>query len=197
MNKTLIIVLAVLGVFGLFAFFSFKNTYNKMVELEEAVNKSWSQVENQYQRRMDLVPNLVNTVKGAVSAEKDILESVMKARASATSVSVDASKLSPDQIANFQQAQDGLSSALARLMVVVEKYPELRSIQGFSDLRVQLEGTENRISVERRNFNETVGVYNTYLRKFPNNIYAGMFGFSQKGYFKASAGAEKAPEVQF
>lgn len=197
MNKTGWIVIAGIALFVLFAFFSFKNTYNKIIELEEGVNKSWAQVENQYQRRMDLIPNLVNTVKGAVSAEKDILESVLKARAAATSVNVDASKLSQDQIANFQQAQDGLSSALGRLMVIVERYPELKSIQGFSDLRVQLEGTENRIAVERKNFNETVGYYNTYIRKFPNNVYSGFFGFSQKGYFKATAGAEKAPEVTF
>ncbi|MFQ3576485.1 MAG: LemA family protein [Cytophagales bacterium] len=197
MNKTGIILIVTLVVFALFTFFSFKNTYNKIVELEESVNKNWSQVENQYQRRMDLIPNLVNTVKGAVTSEKDILESVVKARATATSVNVDASKLSQEQITNFQQAQDGLSTALGRLMVIVEKYPELQSIQGFSDLRVQLEGTENRISVERRNFNETVGIYNTYIRKFPNNVYAGFFGFSQKGYFKSSVGAENAPEVKF
>lgn len=197
MNKGLIITLGIIAVFVLFIFFSFKNTYNNMVTEEEKVTKSWSQVENVYQRRSDLIPNIVNTIKGAVTAEKDILVGVMDARAKATQVTVDPSKLTSDQLANFQGAQDGISSALGRLMVVVEKYPELKSIQGFSDLRVELEGTENRISVERRNFSEAVNAYNTLIRKFPNNIMAGMFGFQRKEYFKSQIGADKAPEVKF
>jgi len=196
MKKSTIIILSLVVAF-LIATLSLQNSYNKMVEMEESVSKAWAQVENQYQRRMDLIPNLVNSVKGSISAEKDILESVIKARASATSITVDPSKLSPEQIASYQQAQDGLSTALGRLLVVVEKYPDLQSIQGFSDLRVQLEGTENRISIERRNFNETVAMYNTYIKKFPTNIMARLFGFNEKGYFKAVAGSESVPEVKF
>ncbi|MBO9701909.1 MAG: LemA family protein [Sporocytophaga sp.] len=171
--------------------------YNTMVEKQENVEQQWAQVQNVYQRRLDLIPNLVNTVKGAADFEKSTLTQVIEARAKATSVNVDASKLSPEQIANFQQTQDQLSSALSRLLVSVEQYPQLRANQNFLELQAQLEGTENRISVERRNFNEAVMDYNAYIRKFPQNMIAGMFDFEKKGYFQAAAGAEKAPEVKF
>jgi len=171
--------------------------YNTMVEKQENVEQQWAQVQNVYQRRLDLIPNLVNTVKGVADYEKSTLTQVIEARAKATSVNVDASKLSPEQIANFQQTQDQLGSALNRLIVSVEKYPELRGTQNFLELQAQLEGTENRISVERRNFNEAVMDYNAYIRKFPQNMIAGMFDFEKKGYFQAAAGAEKAPEVKF
>lgn len=171
--------------------------YNKMVELDEQVSSQWSQVENVYQRRADLIPNLVNTVKGYAAHEKETLEGVVQARAKATSVNVDASKLNPQNIQQFTQAQEGLTSALSRLMVVVERYPDLKANQNFRDLQAQLEGTENRIAVERRKFNEVTQKYNAYIRKFPRVIYAGWFGFDKKSYFEAQPGAEKAPEVQF
>ena len=175
----------------------FKGTYNNMVAKGEGVDAQWSQVENVYQRRADLIPNLVNTVKGYATHEKETLEGVVEARAKATSVNIDASNLTPQSMQAFQQAQDGLSGALSKLMVVVEKYPDLKANENFLDLQAQLEGTENRIAVERKKFNETVRVYNTYIKTFPNNIFAGMFGFAQKPYFKAAQGSEKAPEVQF
>jgi LemA protein len=168
-----------------------------MVEKQEAVTSQWAQVENVYQRRADLIPNLVNTVKGAANFEKETLEGVIAARASATQVKIDANNLNPEAIAKFQKAQEGLSGALSRLMVVAEKYPELKANQNFLELQSQLEGTENRISVERLKFNETVKDYNTYIRKFPNNMISGMFGFEKKGYFEAAAGSDKAPEVKF
>jgi LemA protein len=171
--------------------------YNKMVTMEEQVTSSWAQVENVYQRRADLIPNLVNTVKGYAAHEKETLEGVIEARSKATSVNIDATKLTPETMKQFTQAQDGLSSALSRLMVVVEKYPDLKANQNFLDLQAQLEGTENRITVERQKFNETTQVYNAYIRKFPQIIYAGWFGFEKKTYFEAQQGAEKAPEVKF
>jgi LemA protein len=171
--------------------------YNKMVEKEENVAAQWSQVENVYQRRADLIPNLVNTVKGAADFERETLTEVIEARSKATSVNVNANELNPESIRQFQQAQSGLQSALSRLMVVVERYPELKANQNFRDLQAQLEGTENRISVERRRFNEAARDYNTYIRKFPKNIMANIFGFEKKGYFEADEGAEKPPEVQF
>lgn len=172
-------------------------TNNRMITAEEGVNGAWAQVENVYQRRMDLIPNLVNTVKGAADFERGTLEAVIDARSKATSVQVDADNLSEENIAAFQKAQDGLSTALSRLMVTVERYPELKATQNFRDLQAQLEGTENRITVERNKFNELVKVYNTMIRKFPNSIIAGIGGFEKKGYFKASEGADKAPEVNF
>jgi LemA protein len=172
-------------------------SYNKMVEKQEAVSSAWSQVENVYQRRSDLIPNLVNTVKGAANFEKETLEAVMQARASATSVKVDASKLDAASFQKFEQAQQGVSSALSRLLVSVEAYPDLKANQNFRDLQVQLEGTENRIAVERKTFNEVVKDYNSHIRSFPNNLFAGMFGFTPKDYFKAAAGSDKAPEVKF
>lgn len=191
------VILLVIAALGLILFFSFKGTYNDMVVLDEDVNNAWAQVENQYQRRADLIPNLVNTVKGYADFEQETLTAVVEARAKATSVNVDPSNLSPDAIQKFQAAQDGLSGALSRLLVSVERYPELKANQQFQQLQVQLEGTENRISVERRNFNETVRTYNATVRTFPKNVIAGMLGFDKKGYFESSAGADQAPEVSF
>ena len=172
-------------------------TNNRMIAAEEGVSAAWAQVENVYQRRMDLIPNLVSTVKGAADFEKGTLEAVIDARAKATSVQVDANTLSEANIAAFQKAQDGLSSALSRLMVTVERYPELKATENFRDLQAQLEGTENRITTERNKFNEVVKSYNTMIRKFPNSIIADMGGFEKKGYFTAKEGAENAPEVNF
>ncbi len=196
MKKTWI-VLAVIAVILLLAYSSVKNSYNSMVTMQESVTAQWSQVENVYQRRSDLIPNLVSTVKGYADFEKETLTQVIEARAKATSVTVNPEKLDAQSLKNFQDAQSGLSSALSRLMVVVEKYPDLKANQGFLDLQAQLEGTENRITVERQKFNESAQAYNTLIRKFPKNIFAGMFGFEKKAYFEAEKGAEKAPQVKF
>ena len=171
--------------------------YNTMVEKQEAVTAQWSQVENVYQRRADLIPNLVSTVKGYAAHEQETLTGVVEARAKATSVNIDPSKLDASSIQKFQAAQDGLSSALSKLMVVVERYPDLKANQNFLELQSQLEGTENRIAVERKKFNETAQAYNTYIRKFPNNFDAGWFDFEKKDYFEATKGAEEAPKVEF
>lgn len=171
--------------------------YNTMVEKQESVEAAWSQVENVYQRRADLIPNLVATVKGYAEHEQATLTGVIEARSKATSVSIDASKLNEQNIKEFQAAQDGLSQALSRLLVVQEKYPDLKANENFKDLQVQLEGTENRITVERQKFNDTARDYNTYIRKFPHNIVAGIFSFDPKPYFAAAEGADKAPKVQF
>lgn len=171
--------------------------YNTMIEKQEAVTAQWSQVENVYQRRADLIRNLVSTVKGYADFEQETLTAVVEARAKATSINVDPSKLDANSIQQFQAAQDGLSSALARLMVVVEKYPDLKANQNFLELQSQLEGTENRITVERKKFNEAAQDYNTYIRKFPNNLIAGMFDFEKTDYFEAKEGAEEAPKVEF
>jgi len=168
-----------------------------MVELDEGVGAQWAQVENAYQRRADLIPNLVNTVKGYADFEQETLTQVIEARSKATSINIDPSNLNPQAIQQFQQAQEGLSSALSRLMVVVERYPDLKANQNFLELQAQLEGTENRISTERRKFNEATQQYNTYIRKFPKNLVAMIFNFEKKGYFEADSGAEKAPEVNF
>ncbi|MBK8191796.1 MAG: LemA family protein [Lewinellaceae bacterium] len=177
--------------------FSMCGSYNNAVSKDENVKKAWSQVENQYQRRADLIPNLVNTVKGYANFEQQTLQQVVQARASATQVKIDANNLTPEAIQRFEQAQQGLSGALGRLLAVSENYPDLKANQNFLDLQKQLEGTENRISVERKNFNESVQDFNAYIRRFPTNILAGMFGFSPKGYFQSAAGSEKAPNVQF
>lgn len=196
-NKALWITLAIIVVL-LFAGYSWvKGTYNTMVTQDEGVKTAWSQVENQYQRRMDLIPNLVNTVKGYATHEKETLEGVVSARAEATKTTIDPSNLNEESMKIFQAAQGELSSALSRLMVVLERYPDLKANQNFSELQAQLEGTENRISVERKRFNETAQSYNTYIRTFPTNILAGMFGFQPKAYFSAESGAEKAPKVEF
>ena len=171
--------------------------YNDIVTKQEAVTGAWSQVQNVYQRRSDLIPNLVNTVKGAANFEQKTLTAVMEARAKATQVTIKADDLSPEKVAKYQQAQQGLSSALGRLMVVSENYPNLKANQNFLELQSQLEGTENRITVERMKFNETVQDYNTYILKFPNNMTAKWFDFTKKGYFEADQAAQKAPTVNF
>lgn len=171
--------------------------YNGMVSLDEAVGEAWSQVENVYQRRADLIPNLVATVKGYAEHESGTLTAVVEARARATQVTVDPGDLSEEAIASFQKAQTELSGAIGRLLVSVEQYPDLKASQNFSELQAQLEGTENRISVERGRFNEAARSYNVSIRRFPANIVAGMFGFEKKGYFTAEEGAGKAPEVSF
>jgi LemA protein len=171
--------------------------YNRLVEQDEAIAQQWAQVENAYQRRADLIPNLVNTVKGYADFEQETLTRVIEARSRATAVNVDAENLSPEVIQNFQAAQDQLSSALSRLLVTVERYPDLKANQNFLELQAQLEGTENRIAFERKKFNDTVGLYNTSVRRFPRNIVAMIFGFDRKGYFEAQEGAEQVPEVQF
>jgi len=196
MKKTWII-LAVIAVVIFIAVSWYFGTYNKMVSMDEGVKSQWSQVENVYQRRSDLIPNLVSTVKGYADFEKETLTQVVEARAKATSVNINPDKLDAASLQNFQQAQSGLSSALGRLMVVVEKYPELKANQGFLDLQKQLEGSENRITVERMKFNESAQAYNTLIRGIPNSIVASMGGFEKKAYFEAEKGAEKAPQVKF
>lgn len=173
------------------------NSYNGFVNSEEDVKKSWSDVQSQYQRRSDLIPNLVATVKGAADFERGTLEAVTNARARATSVNIDPSNLSPEAIQQFQAAQGELSSSLSRLLVSVERYPELKANANFRDLSVQLEGTENRITVARDRFNEQVTAYNKHVRKFPASFFAGIFGFDTKGQFEAEAGSENAPKVEF
>jgi LemA protein len=187
-----IIVLAVLGIVSWGT-----RTYNQMVKLQEAVTGQWGNVETQYQRRADLIPNFVNTVKGAASFEQETLTRVIEARAKATQVTIDPTRMTAENLQQFQQAQTELSSALSRLMVVVEQYPELKATQNYRDLQVELEGTENRISVERRKFNETAQSFNVYIKTFPQNFIAGMFGFTARPYFESMEGAEKAPEVKF
>lgn len=171
--------------------------YNSSVQLDEKVKAQWGEVENQYQRRSDLIPNLVNSVKGAANFEKETLTQVIEARAKATSIQVNPDQLTPENIQKFQASQGQLSQALGRLMVVSERYPELKANQNFLELQAQLEGTENRITVARRDFNQSVQEYNTNIRTFPNNLFAGMFGFAPKGSFAAEAGADKAPKVEF
>lgn len=171
--------------------------YNSLVEKQQQVEQSWAQVENQYQRRADLIPNLVNTVKGYSSHEEETLVKVTEARAKATSISLQADDLTEENLARYQQAQNELSSALKSLLAVSEAYPDLKANENFLNLQTQLEGTENRISTERKRYTESVQTYNTAIKKFPTVIYAGWFGFKEKPQFKAEAGAEKAPEVKF
>lgn len=171
--------------------------YNSMVTKREAVVAQWSNVEGAYQRRADLIPNLVNTVKGYADFEKETLTAVIDARSKATGINIDPTNLDAAALENFQAAQSQVSGALSRLLVVVEKYPDLKANQNFLELQSQLEGTENRINVERRNYNDVTRDYNTYIQKFPNNITSGMFGFSEKPYFKADEGSDKAPKVEF
>lgn len=190
----ILIVLAVIG-FGLYSFF--KGAYNNLVIKDEAVTTSWSNVQTQYQRRADLIPNLVNTVKGYAEQEKEVLTSVIEARSKASSIQLNAEDLTPETMQQFQAAQTQLSGALSRLLVVVEQYPELKSNQNFLELQAQLEGTENRIAVSRDRFNETVQDYNVYMRQFPRNMVAGMLGFERKTQFQADAAAQQAPTIQF
>lgn len=196
MNRKMIATLAVVAVVVL-AIVMGISAYNGLVDMDERVKASWSQVENQYQRRADLIPNLVATVKGYAAHEQETLEGVIKARAAATSTTIDAGNMDEAALARFQQSQDALSSALSRLMVVVEKYPELKANEQFISLQNQLEGTENRITTARRDFNETAKEYNTAVRRFPRSLFASLFGFDQRPYFEATAGSEVAPTVQF
>ena len=175
----------------------FAGVYNTAVQKEESAKTAWSQVENAYQRRNDLIPNLVSTVRGAADFERETLSDVIEARSRATSVNVDADNLNEAQMEQFQQAQQQVSSSLSRLLVTVERYPELRATQNFQQLQSQLEGTENRINVERNRYNESVNDYNIYIRQFPNNMIAGMYGFDAMPRYEAEAGAETAPEVDF
>lgn len=171
--------------------------YNTMVELDQKVKAQWANVQNSYQRRSDLIPNLVNTVKGAANFEKSTLTQVIEARAKATSVQLSADQLTPENIKKFQEAQSQVSAGLGRLLAVSENYPDLKANANFQELQAQIEGTENRINVERQKFNDATNEYNTYVRSFPNNLFAGMFGFQQKPYFEADASAQKAPTVNF
>ena len=189
--------LGIIAIVAVVLFFWGKNTYNGLVSKDEGVKSAWAQVENVYQRRADLIPNLVATVKGYAEHESSTLEAVVSARAKATSVNIDPANLSEEDIARYQAAQSELSSALGRLIAVVENYPDLKANQNFLELQAQLEGTENRIAVERQNFNSVAQEYNTSVRQFPANIIAGLFNFDQKGYFKASEGADVAPKVEF
>ncbi|MDI3318257.1 LemA family protein [Pinibacter soli] len=173
------------------------NFQKNAVTMDENVKGKWGNVQNQYQRRSDLIPNLVNTVKGAANFEQETLTKVIEARAKATSVQINANDLSPEKVAQFQQAQGELSGALSRLLVTVEQYPDLKANKNYQDLQAELAGTENRIAVARRDFNEAVQGYNSSIRTFPNNFYAGWFGFKSKGYFEATPGSDKAPEVKF
>lgn len=193
MKKSTIITLVVIGLVAIWSI----SGYNSLVSSDEEAQTKWADVETQYQRRADLIPNLVNTVKGYAAHESETLLAVVEARAKATSVSIDPSNMSAEQIANFQKAQDGVSSALSKLLVTVEKYPDLKANENFKELQAQLEGTENRISVARRDYNDASRQYNTSLRSFPKNILASLFGFEKRAYFEAQAGTEQAPSVQF
>ena len=195
MKKIVKIVIIVAIILAIYLWF--KSGYNAMVMKQEAVQAQWAQVENVYQRRADLIPNLVATVKGYAEHEQGTLTAVIEARAKATGVTIDPSNITPEQLAQFQEAQDQLSGALSRLLVSIERYPELKANENFMALQSQLEGTENRITVERQKFNETAMDYNQYIRKFPRNIIANMFDFEKVGYFKAQAGSEVAPKVEF
>ncbi|WP_290796174.1 LemA family protein [Flavihumibacter sp. UBA7668] len=196
MNSKNLILIIVLGALVLFGFRACSG-YNSMVSLDENVKNKWANVQSDYQRRADLIPNLVNTVKGAANFEQETLTQVIEARSKATSVQIDPTNITPEKLAEYQQAQAGVSSALGRLLAVVENYPDLKANQNFRDLQAQLEGTENRIKVSRNDFNAAVQEYNSSVRRFPNNIFAGMFGFSVKEGFKADPGSENAPKVQF
>jgi LemA protein len=192
-KNTIIIVIAALALFFLWGV----SRYNKLVSAEEAVSSQWGNVENQYQRRADLIPNLVATVKGYAAHESLTLEAVTAARAKATQITVDPASLTPEKLQEFQAAQGELSSALGRLLMITENYPDLKANQNFIELQAQLEGTENRIAVERNRFNEMAQNYNATIRRFPTSLIAAMFGFEKKPYFEAQEGSEKAPEVKF
>ncbi|MBK7173874.1 MAG: LemA family protein [Bacteroidales bacterium] len=193
------IIIGGLVLLGVILLLTLPASYNRLVKAEENVNTQWANVQGAYQRRADLIPNLVSTVKGYADFEQETLIKVIEQRANATkpTINVDPTKLNENSLAQFQKAQDELGSALSRLMVVVEKYPDLKANQNFLQLQAQLEGTENRINVERRTFNESVQQFNTSLRRFPTNILGGMFGFSKKPYFEAQAGSDVAPKVEF
>ena len=192
-----VIILIVVAVVVLGIFMWVKSTYNGLVTKQESVESAWSQVENAYQRRADLVPNLVATVKGYAAHEKETLEGVVNARSKATQMSIDPTKLDEESLKKFQSAQGELGNAIGRLLMITENYPDLKANENFKELQAQLEGTENRITVERQKFNESAKEYNTQIRHFPANIIAGMFGFDRKPYFEAKEGADEAPKVEF
>jgi len=192
-NLTVLIILGLVIILGAWSC----SGYNGLVKQDENVKKSWNNVQSSYQRRTDLIPNLVNTVKGEANFEQTTLTNIVEARAKATQVKVDPSNITPEKLAEFQQAQAGVTSSLGRLLAVVENYPNLKTNEGFRALQAELAGTENRINVSRNDFNDAVNTYNTKARSFPMNIFAGMFGFKVKEGFKAEAGSEKAPEVKF
>lgn len=193
MKKSIIIILAVVAILVIWAV----SVYNGLVTMDENVSGQWANVETQYQRRADLIPNLVNTVKGYATHEKETLEGVVAARSQATQIKVDAADLTPEKLAQYQKAQGAVTSALGKLLAITENYPDLKANQNFLELQAQLEGTENRINVARKNFNDAAQAYNTNIRRFPKNIFAGMFGFDKKAYFEAEEGSEKAPKVEF
>lgn len=193
MKKSTIGLIVVIGAIAMWLI----SSYNGLVKMDEGVSTAWSNVENQYQRRADLIPNLVNTVKGYAAHEKETLDAVVAARTRATQVAVDADNLTPEMLQEYQKAQNEVGTALGRLIAIAEAYPDLKANANFLELQAQLEGTENRISVERRNFNEVAKKYNTSIRTFPRNMLAGMFGFEKRPYFEAQEGAENVPVVQF
>lgn len=192
-NKGLIITVVVIALVAIWGI----SSYNGLVSMDENVSNQWANVETQYQRRSDLIPNLVNTVKGYAKYESETLESVMAARSQATQVKIDPSNCTPQQLAAYQKAQGDVTTALGKLLAITENYPDLKANQNFLELQSQLEGTENRINVARKDFNDTAKKYNTSLRRFPRNIIASMFGFEKRNYFEAEAGAEKVPKVEF
>lgn len=193
MNKSLIISLAVIAILVFWAI----SSYNGLVTMEENVNSQWANVETQYQRRADLIPNLVSTVKGYAKHEKETLEGVIAARSQATQIKVDPNDLTPEKLAEYQKAQGAVTSALGKLLAITENYPDLKANQNFLELQAQLEGTENRITVARKNFNDAAQGYNTSIRKFPKSMFAGLFGFEKRAYFESEEGSEKAPKVEF
>jgi len=196
-NKSLLSVMAVITLLAFLIFLSGMNFYNAAIRYQESVTKQWANVESAYQRRADLIPNLVETVKGYAKHERETLEAVIKARAEATSVKIDPANITPEQLQQYQQAQNNLSGVLKSLLVTVERYPDLKADQHFKELQSQLESTENRIKVERDRFNQAVQTYNQHIKTFPNNLWAKVFGFDEKAYFQSQSGAEKAPEVKF
>ena len=193
MKKSIIIIIAVVAVIVIWAV----SMYNGLVTMDESVNSQWANVETQYQRRADLIPNLVNTVKGYASHEKETLEGVVEARSKATQMQVNANDLTPEKLAEYQKAQGAVTSALGKLLAITENYPDLKANQNFLELQAQLEGTENRINVARTNFNNAAQAYNTAIRRFPKSLFASMFGFDKHAYFEASEGTETAPTVSF
>ncbi|MCB9314004.1 MAG: LemA family protein [Lewinellaceae bacterium] len=197
MKRSSLILIAIVVIVAIVGYSTFKGAYNTMVTKTQNVESQWAGVETQYQRRMDLYGSVVSTIKGSATFEQETLTKVIEARSKATSVQVDPSKLTPESLEQFQQAQGEMSSAFSKLMVVVERYPELQTTRAFQDFQAQIEGTENRINKARDDFNNTVQDYNTYIKQFPTNLIAGMFGFAEKGYFKAAAGSDQAPNIEF
>ena len=193
MKKSIIIIIAVVAVIVIWAV----SMYNGLVTMDESVNSQWANVETQYQRRADLIPNVVNTVKGYASHEKETLEGVVEARSKATQMQVNANDLTPEKLAEYQKAQGAVTSALGKLLAITENYPDLKANQNFLELQAQLEGTENRINVARTNFNNAAQAYNTAIRRFPKSLFASMFGFDKHAYFEAAEGTETAPTVSF